>query len=269
MSELCLVPTFTPAQINAAAQELQRRRAQGQPAGLLPDACRPLLLADALAVQLQVAKQYSKVIGWKCGLPSTDAAGLPKIVLAPLYQAELQQGPECVLWPAKSGSGEGLARVEPEYAYPLLADVPPGDTVVSDTEVFALLGTPHLALELIQSRYQSDAGAQYPDQLADGLFNQGLWLGPQLMQAEQAAFPLQLTQTDQAPVIHAARHPNDNPRAPLPWLINFLRSQGIPLQAGQLLITGSFAGVLELPFATEFSWQYGDELAFQLSFCSR
>ena len=265
MSEWSLIPTFTATQIDAAALELQQRRAQGQPAGLLPDAHRPLVLADALAVQLQVAQQYSKVVGWKCGLPSVDANGQLKIVLGPLYQNELQQGAACALWP----SIQGVARVEPEYAYPLRTDLLPGDDTLSDADVFAAIGTPHLALELIQSRYLPDAGALYPDQLADGLFNQGLWLGPVLSGSEQAHFSLKLTQAGQTEIIHAARHPNDNPRAPLPWVVNFLRSQGIPLQAGQVLITGSFAGVLELPFGVDCHWQFGEEPAFQLSFCPR
>ncbi len=265
MTESCFTRTFTAEQINAAAQQLMHRRSQGQPGGLLAEQHRPLLLADALAVQLQVAQQYSKVIGWKCGLPSQDANGQLKIVLGPLYQNELQQGASCALWP----SAQGLARVEPEYAYPLLADVAPGENSLSDDTVFALFGAPHLALELIQSRYQADAGALYPDQLADGLFNQGLWLGPVLNGPEQASFTLTLNQAGQGPVTHAARHPNDNPRAPLPWLVNFLRAQGVPLTAGQVIITGSFAGVLELPFGSDIRWQFGEEPAFQLSFCPR
>lgn len=264
-TQLPFTPTFTPAQLETAADELLLRRSDGRPAGLLPDSCRPVLLPDALAVQWLVARQYSKVIGWKCGLPSVDANGQLKIVLGPLYQSELQQGPQCQLWP----SNKGLARVEPEYAYPLLADVEPGVAPLSDADVAALLGVPYLALELIQSRYQPDAGASYPDQLADGLFNQGLWLGPTLTGPEQASFDLTLTLAGQTPVTHAARHPNDNPRAPLCWLINFLRAQGIALEAGQLLITGSFAGVLELPFDADFRWQFGEEPAFQLRFCRR
>ncbi len=262
-TELPFTSTFTPVQLETAADELLRRRSLGQPAGLLPAECRPMLLPDALAVQLLVARQYSKVIGWKCGLPSVDVNGQLKIVLGPLYHSELQQGAVCALWP----SAQKLARVEPEYAYPLLADVQPGVAPLSDADVAALLGVPHLALELIQSRYQSDAGALYPDQLADGLFNQGLWLGPILTGPEQASFDLTLTLAGQAPVTHAARHPNDNPRAPLLWLVNFLRAQGIALEAGQVLITGSFAGVLELPFDADFHWQFGEEPAFQLRFC--
>ena len=265
MTESCFTRTFTAEQINAAAQQLMHRRTQGQSGGLLAAQHRPLLLADALAVQLQVAQQYSKVIGWKCGVPSQDANGQLKIVLGPLYQNELQQGLSCAVWP----SVQGLARVEPEYAYPLLVDVAPGEDSLSDGEVFALLGKPHLALELIQSRFQADAGAQYPDQLADGLFNQGLWLGPVLNEAEQARFSLTLTHADQQTVTHVARHPNDNPRAPIPWLVNFLRAQGVPLTAGQVIITGSFAGVLELPFGSHIRWQFGTEPAFQLSFCPR
>lgn len=265
MAETCLIPTLTTAQIDAAAQQLQQRRQQGQVAGLLPPEHRPRQIADALAVQWRVAQQYGTVIGWKCGLPSVDAEGQNKIVVGPLYQQELQQGEQCALWP----SAQGMARVEPEYAYPLLVDIPPGADMLSDAEVFALLGKPHLALELIQSRFQSDAGALFPDQLADGLFNQGLWLGPELTGAALSSFDLVLTPAGQPPQQYKARHPNDNPRAPIPWLVNFLRAEGMPLTAGLLLITGSFAGVLDLPFACDMLWHFGEEAPIRLRFCQK
>lgn len=265
MSVAPLIPTFTEAQIDMAAQELRRRRLLGQPGTVLPESSRPNQVADAFAVQQAVVRLAGDVIGWKCGLPSLDDAGRPKIVVAPLYQHELQRGAVCKLWP----SVDGKARVEPEYAYPVTQDIAAGDTELTEAVVYAHLGMPHLALELIQSRYLPDAGAGYPDQLADGLFNQGLWLGPVLCGSEQQRFQLQIGSDGTPPVPVAARHPNDNPRAPLVWLVNFLRAQGIALHAGQYLITGSFAGVLEYPFATVLHWQFGDEPVFQLSFLPR
>lgn len=249
--------------------ELLVRRQSGVVAELPAGVARPQSSAEAFALQQQFAAAYDEVIGWKCGVPGRTDDGQLKWVVAPLYRRELQQGAQCALWP----SSAGVARVEPEYAYPLLADVPAlctADTQaqhdadrleLSTAAIDALLGTPALAFELIQSRFAADAGAQFFDQLADGLFNQGLWLGPALLHDECAAFPLTVTVAEQAPQQLAARHPNEAPRQPIYWLVNFLRQQGVSLRAGQHLITGSFAGVIELPFDQPVTWQFGAEPA--------
>ena len=271
-------PLLSPAEVQQAAGILVERRRRGLAAAVLPAACRPTTLTDAFAVQQAVAAQAgllssgaqssgaqsaSTVCGWKCGLSSVDGEGQLKIVAAPLYQAELSQGECCVLWP----SSTQRARVEPEYAYPLQQALAAGQQY-SDAELLAALGRPRLALELIASRYATDSGAGYLDQLADGLFNQGLWLGPELQQPAAAAFVLQVRMPDQA-LLWAARHPNGDPQAPLLPFIRLLHSCGIDLAAGQLLITGSFAGVLELPLATPLTLQFGAEPALTLQFSAR
>lgn len=248
--------------------ELVQRRCAGVMAALPPQPLRPQDSAGAFALQQAFADVYGEVIGWKCGVPGHTDDGQVKWVVAPLYQRELQQGAACALWP----SVNGLARVEPEYAYPLVADIPAADAAATDLShaaIDALLGTPKLAFELIQSRFAADAGAQFFDQLADGLFNQGVWLGPTLTQAEAAEFTLNLTVDGQPTQPLAARHPNMAPRLPIYWLVNFLRRQGIQLHAGQHLITGSFAGVIELPFDQPVSWQFGVEPAFSLVYRSK
>lgn len=277
-------------------QTLAHRRAHGVMADLPAAVVRPQSSDDAFALQQDFAAQFGEVIGWKCGVPGQTDDGQIKWVVAPLYQRELQQGPSCALWP----SVKGVARVEPEYAYPLLADIPALTKVsrsdasvtvalshdeghntgncaghcadhgtdhssdLNQTAIDALLGTPKLAFELIQSRFAADAGAQFFDQLADGLFNQGVWLGPTLTHAEAAEFTLNLTVEGQPTEQRAARHPNLAPRLPIYWLVNFLRRQGGALKAGQHLITGSFAGVIELPFNQPVQWQFGAEPAFSL-----
>lgn len=266
-------PLLSPAEVQQAAGILVERRRRGLAAAVLPAACRPTTLTDAFAVQQAVAalagqlsagsQSAGTVSGWKCGLSSVDGEGQLKIVAAPLYQAELSQGERCVLWP----SSTQRARVEPEYAYPLQQTLAAGQQY-SDAELQAALGRPRLALELIASRYATDSGAGYLDQLADGLFNQGLWLGPELQQPPAATFVLQVRTPGQAQ-LWAARHPNGDPQAPLLPFIRLLHSCGIDLAAGQWLITGSFAGVLELPFATPLTLQFGAEPALTLQFSAR
>ena len=57
---------------------------------------------------------------------------------------------------------------------------------------------------------------------------------------------------------HAGIHPNDRPKAGLYWLANFLREQGLGLTAGQHVITGSYAGFLDVPANQDIELAYGD-----------
>ncbi len=54
------------------------------------------------------------------------------------------------------------------------------------------------------------------------------------------------------------KHPDGHPLLPLYWLANYLASHGAPLRAGQIVTTGSYAGVLDVPLDTELAFTYGD-----------
>lgn len=57
---------------------------------------------------------------------------------------------------------------------------------------------------------------------------------------------------------HPGFHPNDRPKAGLYWLANFLREQGLGLHAGQHVITGSYAGFLDVPAHQDIELVYGE-----------
>lgn len=223
-------------------------------------------------MQQQVALAMAEpVAGWKCLLPTPE-----KIVVAPIYAPSMSQldshsaqPATCSLWPSTVPASAGFARVEPELAFVLKQDLPPRAEPYSNAEIDAAIGATHLALELIQSRFSHDSGAGFFDQLADGLFNQGLFLGPEIhTQAgwSGAQFDLVLRFADGREQHVAAEHPNQQPKAGLYWLVNFLSAHQITLKAGQAVITGSYAGVLDLPFDEEIQFQYGDWGQFRLRF---
>ena len=54
------------------------------------------------------------------------------------------------------------------------------------------------------------------------------------------------------------KHPHQFPQRPLFWLVNFLSQRGIDMKAGQVVITGSYAGVMEVQPNIKFSLQYGE-----------
>lgn len=237
---------MTPEQIQQSAAWLADYRQRGEAAPLLPAELRPTSLAEAFAIQQWLFIESDlPVVGWKAGLPGPD-----KWVLAPI--AHLQQGELCLF----EQQSEQYS-IEPELAFLLATDLPARTEPYSEAEVRSAIGATHLALELIIRPYSADAGAQFLDQLAAGLFNQGLYIGPALAEESLSEkFELVLEYSGQQQKFDA-QHPNQDPLLPLYWLVNHLSQQGIGLKQGEWVITGSYAGVLQVPANTELKLQFG------------
>ena len=243
-------PRFDTNPANTAASILAARRTSGEQGPRLPESCRPSGIDAALAIQAAVTAQLGDTIGaWKCGLPVAD-----QIVLAPIYAGTIHTVVPCAVW-----LRAGQARVEPELAFILAHDLPARDLPYMPEEVDAAIARTHLALELIDSRYLDQESASFAENLADGLVNQGLFIGPQV-DAERArtcsAMTIGVTPAGGKESQFAGHHPNGNPRAPLYWLAEYLRSTGRGLQAGQAVITGSYAGSIALPVEQEVTIRY-------------
>lgn len=237
-----------------AANILSARRRSGEQGPRLPESCRPSDLDAALAIQAAVTAQLGySIAGWKCGLPASG-----RLVLAPIYAGTIHTDS---IAPCALRVRSGQARVEPELAFILGCDLPVRDAPYLPTEVDAAIECTRLALELIDSRYCDTTDLSFAENLADGLANQGLLIGPQVDAAAARAaseMTIRIIRASGATNKLAGRHPNTNPRAPLYWLAEYLRSTGRGLQAGQAVITGSYAGCLELPLEENIAFQYGD-----------
>ena len=234
-----------------AATILAERRHNGAQGERLPDACRPTEVAAALAIQQAVSARIGDAIGgWKCALP---ADGNP--VLGPIYAASIFNRMPCPAW-----AHRGDVRIEPELAFILGQDLPARATPYAEAEVDAAVARTHLALELIDSRYETPELVPFLEHLADGLLNQGLYLGPEVDAARGAAsttLAIELRSGAGAPVHLDGRHPATLPRAPLYWLVEFLRQRGQGLTAGQAIITGSYAGSVTVPLGREIEIAFG------------
>lgn len=246
--------------VRQAALELATRRKAGQHGPRLAQACRPLNLPDALAIQREVSAHMDDAIGgWKCGTPTSD-----RVVVAPIYLKTISSSDDCAVWPS-----QGQVRVEPELAFVMGRDLAPRDQAYELAEVESAIARVHLALELIDSRYDEQAELDFPDRLADGLVNQGVWLGPQVPWAQAKAarrFPVQWAAGEGAHTALQGQHPNDDPLAPLHWLVEHLRITGQGLQAGQVVITGSYAGTFPCPLDQMLHFAYGDLGRFTVRF---
>jgi 2-keto-4-pentenoate hydratase len=247
--------------IAAAAAILAERRLKGLAGPCLPPPLRPQTLDEAMAIQAAIVPLMGqRVAGWKCGTPGPD-----KLVVAPIYEGTVHRTSPCPVW-----AHDGDVRIEPELAFVLGADLPVRDEPYEPHEVDAAIASTHLALELIDSRYSDPSTLTFADKLADGLVNQGLFIGP-AVDAEQAAathtMSIDIRVSERPIQARAGQHPDPLPRLPLYWLAEYLRSTGQGLAAGQVVITGSYAGTFPLPVDRAVSMRFGDlgELAVQFS----
>jgi 2-keto-4-pentenoate hydratase len=253
--------SLTPEQITQAATELTARRNSGQPGQRLPESCRPLDLEDAWQVQQAVTLGLDQPVGgWKASPPSPG-----KLVMAPIYRPAISRATICtVAFPVDRDLDS--VKVEPELAFVLAKDLPTREQPYTEAEIDAAVGAVHAALEICASRYADHGGLPFPEMLADGLVNNGLWLGPELTAPEAAAFALSWQAGDQPTQKAQAKHPNGHPRTPLYWLANFLRERGLGLKAGQAVITGSYAGVLTVPVGQTVTFDYAGLARFEVEF---
>ncbi|HSX84778.1 MAG TPA: hydratase [Cellvibrio sp.] len=254
-----------------AAEILVARRISGSQAERLPEHCRPRTLEQALAIQAAVTDQWCEQMedtigGWKCLLPPQD-----KLVVGPIYTRTIDSVPPVSLWPKATPMAD-LARIEPELAFFFAKDLPARAEPYTPAEVDAAIARTHMALELINSRYADPASCEFPEMLADGLVNQGLFIGPEV-DADSAraasSFTITLHCANGEVIERQGQHPNLHPRAPLYWLAEFLRSRGEGIVAGQAVITGSFAGVIEVPLDTDIRIDYAGLGSMQVSFNAR
>ncbi|WP_447123304.1 2-keto-4-pentenoate hydratase [Glaciimonas sp. GG7] len=239
-------------QITLAARHLVAIRHTGQPGPRLPENLRPKNNDDALQIQREVARlRGADIAGWKCASPVTD-----KIAVAPLLASDIvTSGPHCTL-----AAIDGMVALEPEIAFVIGTDLPPRSTPYSPDEIKQAIAATHLAFELIATRYAEPGVVTFPEKLADNLSNGGLLVGPAIRwenEKELAAIALTLNGPDGELGRWDGTHPDDNPLLPLYWLANFLAAHDSGLKRGQIVITGSYHGVIHVPQNDLLKMQYG------------
>lgn len=247
---------FPPNPITLAAQHLIAISQTGTSDKLgnrLPAYLRPQSNDQALKIQLEVVRLRGGKIGaWKCGVPTKG-----KIIVAPIVIDDIvKYGPRCLL-----KAINGMAPIEPEIGFVIGTDLPPRLTPYTRAEVEQAIASAHLAFELIGTRYATPHLLTFPEILADGLSNCGLLLGPAFRwkdEKELGAIALTLTGPEGELGQWEGRHPDGDPLLPLHWLANFLISQGGGLRSGQIVITGSYHGVIRIPQNVSLEMRYGD-----------
>lgn len=236
-----------------AARFLFAARQSRTPGPRLPVELRPADTADALAIQACVAALVGQAVGgYKCSVPSQARP----VSYAPIYAPAILRGPP---YPVPGAVKE--ARIEPEICFVIGHDLPPRATPYSEDEIRAAVKEARFALEIIGTRYADPGSVTFPELLADNVANLGLFVGPVLADPwskKLDTLPLTISTADGVLATREGKHPDGHPLRPLYWLANYLASHGAPLQAGMVVTTGSYCGVVDVPLATPLTFTYGD-----------
>ena len=257
--------------VKAAGQYLSELRHTGRFGARIPETCRPQTFEDALAIQDRIVRvQGVAVGGYKCSLP---AAGRD-VSRAPIFAPTIGATSPRFVRPAVPGAVE-TARIEPEVAFVLGRDLPARGSPHRDygeDEVRDAIAETRFVLELLGSRYTDPTQLPFVEVVADCVSNQGLHLGPLVpngLAASLMSFPVRIESASGANefrVDRDGRHPDGHPLKPLVWLANHLAARGDALRAGQVVTTGSYCGMIDVPLATPLVVTFGDMGKIEVEF---
>jgi 2-keto-4-pentenoate hydratase len=238
--------------IEDAARHLSSARRERRSLEQLPESCSLANDDEALLVQRRILDLLGeKIGGWKASLPQPKG-----LFVAPLPASMIRSTSPC-----PTVLHNGIVKVEPEIACVIGRDLPPRPTLYTESEVRGAIAETHMVLELIGSRYPDPNGVPFPDNLADCLQNHGLFVGPVVRGAfdkNLESFAIRISSPASVIAAREGHHPNGHPLKPLVWLANFLSERGETLKAGQIVTTGSYLGIVEVPADTPLTVEYGD-----------
>ena len=238
-----------PRHTRAAEMLLSLRRPGARPRSL-PSELAPQTEAEAYQVQQEFVRLAGvRIEGWKATMLDAQCG-----TSAPLFAQEIHTSPaavNCII-------GEALG-IEPEVAFVLKRDLLPlaHGALYRREQLIDAIACAHAAIEIVVSRFETHEGAQPLDRLADNISNGGLVLSAPCRDwraLDLVNLPLRLTlqaadgtRTEQ---LRRGGHPLGDPLLPLLWLVNARALGGASLRAGEVITTGSYAGLHHAPRGT-------------------
>jgi 2-keto-4-pentenoate hydratase len=226
--------------IARATEMLLAVRQGGAPAPGLGDAA-PANEAEALAIQRAVlARRGGTIGGWKCATPP----GKP-VSQALLDTRGIMAGPAS--WMVAPGAKIGI---ETEVAFRLGRSLPPRATPWTREEVTDAVAECVPAIELVATRYADMTAVSLLEAMADNVAHAGLILGAPVADWRERDLNDLTVHQSAGGVTQVARrgaNPAGDPLLSLTRLANHLHAFGLQLEAGQVVTTGSWTGLLWVP----------------------
>ena len=224
---------------DAAAQLLGVRQGGAKLPGL--GAAAPAAEAEALGIQQAVLQRRGgRIGGWKCATPP----GKP-VSQALLDARGILPGPARWAMPAAGQIG-----IETEIAFRLGRDLPARGTPWTREEVTAAVEACFPAIELVESCYADMASVSLLEAMADNVAHAGLVCGEPVADwraRDLNDLAVRQTAGGQEQVARRGSNPAGDPLLSLTRLANHLHGFGLMLEAGQVVTTGSWTGLLFIP----------------------
>jgi 2-keto-4-pentenoate hydratase len=241
------------------AARLEEARRTGRKIPRLTDEIRPRDEREAASVRDAVMRlRNSRHAGWKVSLsPAGEVTASPilsdGILASPAHISSLQTA--------------SLA-IETELAFRMKRAFPVAGETISAQSARDSIDAVMPALELLDSRYETGFGSPRLDLLADHLGNLGIVLGSVLRdwrERDLGALAMSLALAGPRPETVGGAHPLGDPIAPLVALAKHLARNGESIAPGDVVITGSWTGVREVPVASLATVLVDENVVLELS----
>jgi len=201
-------------------------------------AAAPADEAGAWAIQRAVLRRVGgRIGGYKVATPT----GKPPSA-ALLDAAGLRSAP--ARWPVAPGQRIGI---ETEVAFRLARDLPPRGTPWTREEVSQAIDACFPTIEMVASRYADMTKVSLLESIADSIAHAGLICGaevPDWRGRDLNDLAVRQTAGGMVQVEKRGSNPAGDPLLSLTRLANHLHAFGLHLEAGQVVTTGSWTGLL-------------------------
>jgi 2-oxo-hept-3-ene-1,7-dioate hydratase len=264
---------MTPDQINQAAADLLQAEATRHQIGILSGRYPDMTLDDAYAIQsAQMAQKLStgrQIIGWKIGLTSKvmqDALGIDTPDSGVLYDDMLFETG------GRVPAGRFIQpRIEAEIAFVMKAPI---DGDVTRDQVLAATEAVVPSLEILDTRVQrvdpaTGQARKIFDTVADNAANAGIVLGRERHAPGQHDLRWTgaiLRKNHEVVATGLGAAVLDDPVMGIFWLARRMGQYGQRIEAGQVILSGSFIAPLECPSGTVIDADFGPFGSVSISF---
>ncbi|MBR72705.1 MAG: hypothetical protein CMM30_07175 [Rhodospirillaceae bacterium] len=231
--------------INAASLLWEMMQENSQ-IDVLPEHCRPKTLDEGYAIQSQLENLTGLTVsGYKVGATNANVQkgfGINSPFFGRLY--------DNFIYSNKAFIHRGLVNsyaIEPEFDFIIGKTLSPRHTPFTELEVADAIDTVLPAIEIPDSRYKDWFKVKAPDLVADNAISGLLVMGvpePSLSRDDFISHHVEV-QINGNTVAHGlGSNVLGGPWKVLTWLANKLNSQGMTLNAGSIITTGSASDVI-------------------------
>ena len=235
---------MTPLAIDQAVALYVAARHRRQRIAVLPEDCRPASLYEAYAVQAvlndRLGETHGAVCGRKIGCTTPVMQRYLEIAhpcAGALYERQTLSAPATVPYADHWRPGVEC-EIAARLGQPLPTDAAPFDRAAVADAVEACMA----AIEIVDDRYDDFRALDTPTLIADDFFSAGAVLGPPVttwrevdLAAAGGAMAINDAQVGAGTGADVMGHPFEA----LTWLANHTAASGRPLQAGDVVLTGS------------------------------